>query len=321
MFVDVLRAIATIIITNSHFSPIYMSSTFAKGGAFGNSLFFLISGFCLFNIDEPFKKWYPKRLLRLYIPFLLFTCFNLYIGKSFWESAFFSIIFPAQYWFICALIIMYPIYYFVITHPYKYRKCICLVILIFLYSTFYLFLDKTRYVVETAGFYGIRFSYFFSFFLMLSGGYIRENYSIVLSYVKNRTIQVTALFLGSLWLYFLFILSMNKFTFLYKVQFIETILCFSTTFTLMLSILSLEPFLKKTQTTVIMRTIRYLSSCTLEIYLVQFPIINWVGKLILPTGIKFFIAVTTILLRAFVLKLSSRFVNQELLSKAIKKTR
>ena len=51
-FVIYLKALATILITNSHFDTIYPISQLSMGGSIGNSIFFWVSGFCLSNIKS-----------------------------------------------------------------------------------------------------------------------------------------------------------------------------------------------------------------------------------------------------------------------------
>ena len=51
-FVIYLKALATILITNSHFDTIYPISQLSMGGSIGNSIFFCVSGFCLSNIKS-----------------------------------------------------------------------------------------------------------------------------------------------------------------------------------------------------------------------------------------------------------------------------
>ena len=51
-FVIYLKALATILITNSHFDTIYPISQLSMGGSIGNSIFFWVSGFCLSNIKR-----------------------------------------------------------------------------------------------------------------------------------------------------------------------------------------------------------------------------------------------------------------------------
>ena len=63
-FINYLRTIATVLITNSHYSNIWPISDLAAGGLLGNILFIAASGFCLLNIKENFGKWYLKRIAK-----------------------------------------------------------------------------------------------------------------------------------------------------------------------------------------------------------------------------------------------------------------
>ena len=189
MFINFARALATCLITNSHFSPIYTYDMIAKGGALGNSIFFLATGFCLANCKEKFGKWYFKRLVRLYVPLLLISGIYLYIGNDLIETVFFSYVFPQNYWFICALVLLYPLYYLVVKYPFKHRKYIYTAVLILLYAVIYMNLDKSRYMVETIEFFAIRFSYIFSFFLMLLGAYLRKHFKEITEKFYNKKIR------------------------------------------------------------------------------------------------------------------------------------
>lgn len=65
-FVYWLRAIAAVMITNSHYADIWPISAMAFGGHFGNCIYFFLSGFCLYKIKDSFPKWYLKRIIRVY---------------------------------------------------------------------------------------------------------------------------------------------------------------------------------------------------------------------------------------------------------------
>ncbi len=57
LFIDVMKVIAIMLITNSHFKPVYEGdlSRFAFGGALGCSLFFFCSGFTgMLGKQRPF---------------------------------------------------------------------------------------------------------------------------------------------------------------------------------------------------------------------------------------------------------------------------
>ena len=67
-FAVLLRALACILITNSHMESVYPNKIFANGGLLGDVLFFALSGFLLYAKEQPvFFKWYYKRLKREYI--------------------------------------------------------------------------------------------------------------------------------------------------------------------------------------------------------------------------------------------------------------
>lgn len=51
-FVIYLKALATMLITNSHFDTIYPISQLSMEGSIGNSIFFGVSGYCLANIKS-----------------------------------------------------------------------------------------------------------------------------------------------------------------------------------------------------------------------------------------------------------------------------
>ena len=120
--VSFLRTFAALIIINSHCGSLYPIAAFAKGGALGNSLFFLMSGFLLYPIRMGFVEWITKRYVRLYIPtfilgvlLIIIHYVNGVINISL-NSLFFTFIFPEHRWFVCALIIMYPLFYIISTN-------------------------------------------------------------------------------------------------------------------------------------------------------------------------------------------------------------
>ena len=79
-FVNYLRTIATVLITNSHYSNIWPIDDLAAGGLLGNILFFAVSGFCLFNIKENFLKWYLRRIGKIYPVMIVFTLLAVLMG-------------------------------------------------------------------------------------------------------------------------------------------------------------------------------------------------------------------------------------------------
>lgn len=299
---------ATCLITNSHFSPIYTYDIIAKGGALGNSLFFLATGFCLANCKTSFGNWYTKRLVRLYIPLLFSAWFYLYVGKNLLETIFFSFVFPQNYWFICALVILYPLYYFAVKYPFKNREIIYSAGLVMLYVLIYVQLDTSRYMVETIEFYTIRFSYIFSFFLMLLGAWIRMHFHEIKEKLFSKRYGILVGFFISIVLYFGFILLMSRFKVLCHVQFFETILCIITSTLMFLFVMLHENWIANRKEHKSIQTLTFLGNCTLEIYLVQFPVIDVVGDLQMPSVCKFVIVVIVIIECAYLLKMVSNYL-------------
>ena len=67
--IDILKFIAVLLITWSHFeAPLGKYQALATGGAFGDSLFFFMSGYTLLlsNRKTTFLNWYKRRINRIY---------------------------------------------------------------------------------------------------------------------------------------------------------------------------------------------------------------------------------------------------------------
>ena len=79
--VTVVKIIAALLITNSHFDGLYPSgmSALATGGMIGNALFFFISGYTLyFSINRITNKkdclaWFSRRVFRIYPSVWIFS--------------------------------------------------------------------------------------------------------------------------------------------------------------------------------------------------------------------------------------------------------
>ena len=114
-YIEILRAIAVMLITNSHFKGIYPSDILSFGGGMGVALFYMISGYLLTNINQKTKfiQWYKKRLLRLYIPLWIFDIIAIFIGFikiNSTEDIILTFLFPGT-WFSASMVICYPIYF------------------------------------------------------------------------------------------------------------------------------------------------------------------------------------------------------------------
>lgn len=113
---DVLKLVAILFITNSHFVPIYkdVCLSLATFGVHGNALFFFVSGYLIVDSfmkkDRPFVDWFLKKIRRLW-PAVLIWCVveNSICGRPLsWEN----IILISDYWFLRTIIVYFAIFYF-----------------------------------------------------------------------------------------------------------------------------------------------------------------------------------------------------------------
>ncbi|WP_405247880.1 acyltransferase family protein [Cellulophaga sp. Asnod2-G02] len=125
---DFLKFIAAIMITNSHYIPLYEghNTSFATLGVHGNALFFFISGFFLTKISDKngkyikFEYWIKKKIIRLWPTLIVFFVFaNLLFAK---EISWFDFIFAGQYWFVRCFIVSFSLIYFLIKYLKQYSK-------------------------------------------------------------------------------------------------------------------------------------------------------------------------------------------------------
>lgn len=152
-FIEILRALAAILVANSHFKGVYPSDIFSFGGGFGLALFYMISGYLLVNIkgDTRLIPWYVKKLVRLYIPLWLFRIVGIVFRFTKIESFVYFIkcmIFPGN-WFIASMVILYLIYFLLIKYAYiRYGKTV-LQITIGVLSALFIILFITKPPIAT----------------------------------------------------------------------------------------------------------------------------------------------------------------------------
>ena len=109
--IDFLKAIATLLVLNSHMGVCYKDYSFlATGGAVGDALFFFASGFTLFlGRMDTFDNWYKRRIMRIFPTVLVVGLIAaLFFGDN---APFLDVILCKQYWFIPTILICYiPLY-------------------------------------------------------------------------------------------------------------------------------------------------------------------------------------------------------------------
>ncbi|MCG6533985.1 MAG: acyltransferase [Syntrophales bacterium LBB04] len=173
-----LRFIAIILIANSHLDGLYPVPALGTGGAIGNALFFMLSGYGLFlsekNQNRNFLPWYKRRILRIYPTLILATALLFVIGRGAWRYLdFFGYIklfvWPTDYWFIAALMIFYVIF-FLMAKMKNYNYFLAGIFILFIpYVYFYLtMVDLSHYTIEGPGY----FKWIFYLQTMFFGAYM-----------------------------------------------------------------------------------------------------------------------------------------------------
>ena len=295
-YITVLRALASILITNAHYTGVYPIEIIANGGLLGDVLFFAVSGFCLYNIKDAFFKWYSKRIIRIYPAVWVITIIYLIIGfyKLTEMNLFELFLYPTYYHFIASIIILYIIYYFIMKNEKtKQRLSLVFGITIILQMLIYvIFYDKSYYHIDTVREPMIRFLFMEA---MLLGAYFRqknERYQNKKVKIKDYVL-VMALFI----LYFVSKIVFSKGMFS-ELQLLNQYILLSLLYYIFKIFAGIDGKLEKLPQKV-KKVIQFTAMITLEIYLVQYPIIPRLAWLPFPIN---WIAITTcIILLAYVL--------------------
>lgn len=270
-YITFLKALATCLITNSHYTGVYPTDLIANGGLVGDILFFAVSGYCLCNVKKSFLPWYGKRLYRVYVPVIIITLIYMLLG--FYDvtvkTAFSWFIYPTHYHFLASIVLLYIPFYIVMKLKWfqQHLPYVMLVIAgvwIVLYLTIF---DRSFYHIDDVYSWFIRFLFFES---MLLGAYFKINDKKYRN--SNKWYSYVGLVLSFVG-YFASKLAFSKYENLAQFQFINQLLIFALLFFTFLTFSGLDNklcclpmWLKK--------TISFLSGLTLEIYLVQFVILD-----------------------------------------------
>lgn len=120
---DMMKFVAAIFITNSHFQPLYegVNTAFATFGVQGNALFFFVAGFLLMMGFDKHKgqnvvDWYKARIRRLWPSVFLWAI----VAAAIWKAPLTipRLVLMDGYWFLQAIAIAYLLFY-VLNKPIK----------------------------------------------------------------------------------------------------------------------------------------------------------------------------------------------------------
>lgn len=272
-FITFLRALAACLITNAHYTGVYPTDLIANGGLLGDVIFFAVSGYCLYNIKQSFPRWYGKRLVRCYLPVLLITAIYLLIGSyslTQERSLFYWFIYPTYYHFIASIVLLYIPYYIVIkTDLFKKHIGTVLAVVAVVYILSYVFsYDKSYYHIDTVREPMIRFLFFES---MLLGAWFRQNDKAFRNKRSTPALLGTILSIG---IYFVCKLAVSKYQMLSQFQIINQLVLFAFLFCIFRTVVGFDATLEK-MPRFIKNIIGFIANITLEIYLVQYVLIDF----------------------------------------------
>ena len=321
-YITVLRALASIFITNAHYTGVYPIEIIANGGLLGDVIFFAVSGFCLYNIKFRFLKWYTKRIVRIYPVVWIITIIYLLIGFYTFEqmNLFEYMIYPTYYHFVASIIFLYIIYYIIIKND-KLKNNIPKIMLglFIIEMIIYIFIyDKSHYHIDTVREPMIRFLFLQA---MLLGAFFRQ---------KNEEYSNSNKILNWISLVIFFIIYFASKLFFVRVeeisqyQIVNQIILFITLYYFLKCFAGIDDKLNNLPNK-IKNIIKFLANITLEIYVVQYPIIPIFRNL--PFPINWIVITTTIIILAYLLHFVSKklidiierkFFNENINNRSIK---
>ena len=275
-FIYLLRILAAILITNSHYEAIYPISVIANGGLLGDVFFFAVSGFCLFPVKQSFPKWYGRRLKRIYPLVWIITVVYLILGfyQAHSVSGFVKLlIYPTYYHFVASILLLYIVFYFVskllLARPERFgrRFLILLAVLALAYAIIYgTVYDRSYYHIDNVREPMIEFLYFFA---MMTGLWFRQNRDRLLGKTKVWPwIASLVLFAG----YFVSKISFSKGLVGSSLQFINQLVLLLLLACLFRGFIGLEEKLHRMPVK-LHRAMIFVAGFAFEIYLVQYALI------------------------------------------------
>lgn len=308
-FINYLRTIATILITNSHYSNIWPIADLAMGGLLGNILFFATSGFCLFNVKENFGKWYLKRIVKIYPVMIVFTLLAVLIGDyslASWQDAGWLFLYPTNYIFLVWLMLCYVVFYVVAWLSKKYSKTTEFALIAVLGAwilTYFIFVDKTVYHIDEVNRPFILFLYFSS---MLIGALFKKH---VDKFSKTKMVNIVLLFV-SLVVYFGSKIAFSKIQSIVFWQILNQLSILVVLYFMFAVFIGLEDVLKKIPNW-LNKAVKFVAGITLHIYIVQFVLIRRLENISFP--INFFATTVAILALACALYYAEYFIKKGIL--------
>ncbi len=292
-----LKLIAILLITNSHLDALYPIKGLASGGAFGNALFFMLSGLGLAisthaNRMGSILEWFKYRMSRIFpsvwlVVFVFAVILQAHWKYWQWQDYVHHFIFPTRYWFLSALMCFYLLLYPLFRFEWRRWALPISMLLIIPYFGFYFtVVDLSTFSIENNGL----FKWIFYFQVVLLGVWIAPHYQSW----KTNGHQTTPKEIGALLLCLMgyvglkFLTNKPEYAILqFLVQWITLPLLY---FSLRCAFHpTIEKYFKGGLPQFVLTAI---ASSTLEIYLLQadFYTLAWLNQLVFPLNVALFFA-------------------------------
>lgn len=293
--IDILKFLAVLLITNSHFDILYPAdwAFLGTGGAIGDALFFFCSGFTLFlKPAGRFDLWYKKRIRRIYPSVIMWALLAAVVFSSN-ASVDDAILYGA--WFISCIMIYYVVIYMI--HRFWLNKII-FAFLAILTVVVYLCIEKP----DAYNIYGDTYlKWVFFFMFMLQGAFLGRE--------RNKTYNLTKSFILTI----VSLLTYYAILIICKVGIFSNYMQLLSLFFLLMLIRNLYTLFSTNMSRLfasryIKSVVVFIGGLCLEIYLVQGIMIRLCASISFPLSILF--ATVGIVLLACVLRVLSRFFTQ-----------
>lgn len=277
-FIVLIRALAAMVITNAHYTGVYPTDLIANGGLLGDVLFFAVSGFCLASTNGSFGKWYLKRFFRVYIPTWVMTLIYMALGVyvlTGWQDFIEFFAWPTHWHFVASIIILYVPLFFVSKYVEMNSKNYwslasgLFVIQLVLYLTLY---DKSYYHIDMVREPMIEFLFFQS---MLLGLHYRWKSNKNDGSYKSLKLLEIILCITLLGIYCVSKMVFVKVQSLAELQIVNQFILWGLLYILFDVFMKLEPKLHSVENTKFWCCTKFISDRTLEIYLVQYVILDY----------------------------------------------
>jgi hypothetical protein len=257
-----------------------------------------------------FLSWYKKRFVRVYIPAWIMTIGYMLLGAyviNSWQDVLTFFVWPTHWHFVASIILLYiPLFYvtkYIEMTPRNYWRlagllfAVQLILYVTLYDTSYYHIDKVREPM-------IEFLFFQSMLLGLHYRWKSENKQGSAS-PQIRIIKIIAcIFL--LAAYFTTKMLFVKMSSVANFQIINQVVLWMLLYVLFDIFMKLETRFHSIENTRTWSIIKFISDRTLEIYLVQYVILEYCK--IGPFPINWLILTSVILLSAIILRWVSQLV-------------